>query len=211
MLKTKNLPSMWSYFKTIFFGPKGPVPKIQPLAFRDGLLEFRASEQLRPGRWKVTAPSKIGVMDVSLDVLSYCIEEDIYRAKVADEVFTLDAMRLERRGEFRLGQRIRATSADLPEGEAYTEDISLSGARLVVTDSLVPGDFLTVCFRFDDNVVPSLTLRCEVRWCAPKQGGDYHCGVRFTNMKKPQRIKLKRFIQNRVVMCGSELRGQRRS
>ena len=105
--------SMWGTFKKIFFGPKGPDAKIQPLLYQDGLLAFRASEQLKFGTHKVLAPSRLGEIEVRLDILSYDENEDMYRAQLADEAFTLDALRLERRGEFRLPKSIRVASSRL--------------------------------------------------------------------------------------------------
>lgn len=191
---------MWEQFKSLFFGPAGPLPKIQPLVFQDGLLAFRASEPLKLGKRKVLAPSQNSEFEVEVEVLSFDPAEDTYRGKVADEVFALDAMRLERRGEFRLTQLVRVTSSDLPGYEARTEDISLSGARLTVKDVMKPGEYITATFHFGDPTIPDLELRGEIRWCAPTQAGEYHCGLRFSSVEKADRVKIQRFIQNRVAM-----------
>ncbi len=194
--------SIWGTFKKIFLGPKGPETKIQPLLYQDGLLGFRASEQLKFGSHKVLAPSQLGDIEVRLDVLSYDENEDIYRALLADEVFTLDALRLERRKEFRLPKSIRVASSDLPGYEARSEDLSLGGARLTINGKVTPGDFATITFYFSDGMTPDLNLRCEFRWCAHKKGNKFHCGVRFSSIEKSERVAIKRYIQNQVAMGG---------
>ena len=192
----------WKKVKNIFFGPRGPLPKIQPILFQDGLLAFRASESLKMGKQKVAAPTKTAHMEVEIEILSYDEDEDLYRGKVADEVFSLDAMQLERRGEFRLSQQVRVTSSDLPGYEATTEDISLSGARLTTQRAVKPGEYITLTFHFGDPNLPDLTLRGEYRWCAPLSSGLFHCGLRFSAIKKTERVIIKRYIQNKVAMGG---------
>lgn len=194
--------SMWGTFKKIFFGPKGPDTKIQPLLYQDGLLAFRASEQIKFGTHKVLAPSRLGESEVRLDIFSYDENEDMYRAQLADEVFTLDALRLERRGEFRPPKSIRVASSDLPGYEGRTEDLSLGGARLTINGKVTPGDFATITFYFNDGMTPDLNLRCEFRWCAHKKGNKFHCGVRFSSIEKSERVAIKRYIQNQVAMGG---------
>ena len=190
----------WETIKKIFFGPRGPIPKIHPLMFQDGLLHFRASEKLKLGTRKVAAPTKTAHIEVEVEILSYDEGEDLYRGKVADEVFSLDAMQLERRGEFRLNQRVRITSSDLPGYEATTEDISLSGARLTLKGEVEPGQYATITLHFGDPTIRDLNLRCEYRWCAPLKSGQYHAGVRFSSITKQDRVSIKRYIQNRVAM-----------
>jgi len=191
---------MWETLKKLFQAPSGPPPVIEPIAFQDGLLSFKTDSELKLKRMKVAAPSKLGYIEVDLEVLSYDEKENLYRAKLKDETFSVDAMQLGRRREFRLDVAIPVSSAELKGKPAQTEDLSLNGARLSLPVELKAGEHLGVKLHFGDPNIPDLDLRSEVLWCAPSRKGRYHCGVRFFMIQKGEKKHIKRFIQNRVAM-----------
>lgn len=152
---------------------------------------------------QVLAPGCRGEFQVEVEVVSFDAREDAYRAKVADEVFVLDAMRLERRREFRLNESLRVTSSDLPGYEAITEDLSLSGARLALKKPIKEGDYGVLTLHFQSAVIPDLELRFECRWCAEKSDQSYHCGIKFMSLERAHKQAIKRFIENRIALGGA--------
>lgn len=190
---------MWEKIKSIFLSSSGPTIVIEPLHFRDGVLVFRSPSKLRLSTQKLLAPSKIGDIEVTLKVLSFDEKKKIYRAELDNEVFSLDAMKLQRDGEFRLKVAIGVTSNNLPGGEAVTEDLSLMSTRLTLKKPVEVGAYLPLTLHFRDPGVPDLEISGEVRWCAPRKSG-YHCAVHFIAADKAQRVAISRFIKNRVAL-----------
>lgn len=197
---------MWEKIKALFqSNQQGPPAVIEPIKYEDGLFWFRSQTELKLSRYQVAAPSKMGYFGVDVDVLSYDENSKMYRAKIIEnETFALDAMKIERRKEFRLEAPIAVTSEELSGKKGQTEDLSLNGARLLIGGPLKPGEHIGIKILFNDAVVENLSLRCEVSWCSPTRKGKYHCGVRFFTIDKADRAKIKRYIENRVVMGGKK-------
>lgn len=192
---------MWQKLKELFQGTGGPPVIIQPVSYEDGLLCFKAEKPLKLMRSTVAAPSKVGHFGLQLDILSYDDATQVYRAKVLEnETFALDAMKIERRREFRLDVALPVISEEIAGKKAKTEDISLNGARILMDGPLKVGDHIGLKIQFNDVAVSSLALRAQVQWCAPTRKGKHHCGVRFFMIEKAEKIKIKRFIENRVAL-----------
>ena len=190
---------MLNQLKELFGRLRGSLPPLKPIKFEDGLLHFEAQEGLKLGKTKAQADSKLGTIDLEIDILSYDEEGKFYRAKLTNEQFILDAMQVERRKEFRYDCKIRVASDDIKGQVAVTEDLSLNGARLTVNNELTSGDYLTTEFHFGDPTIKNLKVRSEVKWCSPTKGGKFHCGLRFLSIEKRQKVEIKRFIQNNVA------------
>lgn len=191
---------MWNQFKLFVSAKLGSIPEIQPQVFQDGLLSFHASQKLPMGTVKVLAPTQSGHMEVAIDIQSFDPKEELYRGKVADEVFALDAMRLERRGEFRLPIALRVTSPDLPGRFGRTEDLSLSGVRLTLDGKITPGDYVALTIDLGDPKLPDINIKAEVRWCAEKKEGKYQAGVRFSNLPRDVAKLISQFIKRKVAL-----------
>ena len=190
---------MLNQLKELFGRLRGPLPPLKPIKFEDGLLCFEAQEGLKLGKTKAQADSKLGTIDLEIDILSYDEEGKFYRAKLKNEQFILDAMQVERRKEFRYDCKIRVISDDIKGQVATTEDISLNGARITVNSELTRGNYITTEFRFGEPTIKDLTLRSEVKWCSPTKGKKFHCGLRFISIEKREKVEIKRFIQNDVA------------
>jgi PilZ domain len=193
---------MWETLKKIFQAPSGPPAIIEPISFTDGLLCFKTDAALKLKKTKVAAPSKLGYIEVELEILSFDEATSLYRAKVKDETFALDAMQMGRRREFRLDVKLPVTLMELKGKAASTEDISLNGARLLVPREFERGEHIGIKVHFKNANIPDLGQRCEVQWCAPTRKGQFHCGVRFFMINKAEKSTIKRFIQNYVAMGG---------
>lgn len=191
---------MWDRIKEFFVGGEGPPIIIEPVKFEDGLLKFKCQEKLKLKATKLYAPSKIGHIEVQMEVLSFDKETGTYRGKMKDETFALDAMQMGKRKEFRLETTVPFLTEDVKDKRGVTEDISLSGARLRTSQALKPGSFVGIELKFSDPTIDDLPLRCEVVWCAPTRKGQFHSGVRFFTIEKAQKAVLKRYIQNKVAL-----------
>lgn len=191
---------MWDKIKQIFQAPSGPPVIIEPVSFQDGLLCFKAEKPLKLKKSKAAAPTKMGYMEVEIDILTFDEDSEFYRGKVTDEQFVLDAMKMERRKEVRVDVKVAVTSSDFPGKKCRTEDISLNGARVVIPKKVDQGEHIGLTFHFNDPAVPKMALRCEVKWCAPTRKGVFQIGVRFFTIEKIQRKKLSRFMKNHLTL-----------
>ena len=194
---------MWQKLKELFQGTSGPPVIIEPVSYRDGLLLFKAETELKLVLSRLAAPSKMGYFEVKIEVLSFDEEGGFYRGKIVEnETFSLDAMKVERRKEFRLDVRVPITSPELEGQKAVTEDLSLNGARVLMNGALNKNDYIGLKLHFKDPSVGALPVRAEVMWCVPTRKNKFHCGLRFAMMEKTQRDKIKRFLQNQVALGG---------
>lgn len=193
---------MFEALKRIFSSSSGPPVIIEPVSFQDGLLLFKSEKPLKLTKSRVAAPSKKGFFEIEIEILSFEEKSGLYRGKLKDETFSLDAMQMERRKEFRLDVVVPVTSQDLPGKKAVTEDISLNGARVLLNGPLKTGDHVGLTFHFGDKTLPDQSLRCEVQWCVPTRKNKHHCGVRFFMIEKAQKDIIKRFAQNRMAIGG---------
>lgn len=195
-----DLKDLWHNFKSIFSTPARAEHKIEPVKYQDGLLWFKGPPGIKLGKMKAYAPAKTGFMEVGFDLLSYDEDLELYRCKLNDEQFTLDAMQVERRKEFRLDKAIAVSSKELEYNKAQTEDLSLNGCRLRLEKPIEKGEFIGITLHFKTAACPDLSLRAEVRWCAETQRGRYHAGLRFSSITKAEKGAIKRYIQNAVAM-----------
>ena len=191
---------MWQKLKEIFQTSSGPPVVIEPVSFQDGLLLFKAQSPLKLKKCKVAGPTKMGYMEVEIDVLSFDEEKQVYRGKITDEQFVLDAMQIERRKEVRVEAKVGVVGPDFPGKKCRTEDISLNGARILIPSAVKVGEYISLKFLFNDPAVPDMDLRCEVKWCVVTRKGLYHAGVRFSMIEKPQKAMLSRFMKNILTM-----------
>lgn len=190
---------MWSTLKKFFGQNKGPKPQIRPMVFTDGLLSFRCDTELPLQKVYVMAPTKNGEMEVEIEVMSFDKEDLVFRGKVADEVFALDAMQLERRGEFRLSYGAKVACAEFKGGYGKTEDLSLSGIRIATANELTRGSYLNFAIHLGAPDLETLNIQCEIRWSAQKKNGSFHSGARFVGLQQSDAKKLSRFIKNKVA------------
>jgi len=198
----RYMDKIWVQIKELFSGGSAPPIAIEPVKYEDGLLWFRSEEDIKLKPTKAYAASKLGNIELRIDVLSYNENDKLYRGKLQDETFNLDAMELTRRKEFRFDHAIRVSSDELPGAKVYTEDISLSGARIVIGDAVKPGDIVSITLHLSDPTTPSLNLRAQIKWCAPRRKNTYHCGVNFFTIEKAQKKVLSRYIKNKVAVGG---------
>lgn len=192
---------MWQQLKDLFGGGGSnatPVV-IEPVKFEDGLLFFKAREPLKLKKSKIAGPVKNSYLEFEVDVLSHDEETGIYRGRLLNETFALDAMQVKKPKSIRFEVSVAVTSPNV-KGEMRTEDLALDGCRLLMKQEVERGSHITVNLHWKDPLFQDLSLRSEVKWCAQTRKGLYHCGVRFFMIEKAEKVVIKRYLQNRAAL-----------
>lgn len=192
---------MWQQLKDLFGGggSSGELAIIEPVVFDDGLLHFKAKSSLKLKKTKVAGPVKKTYLEFEIDVLSHDKEAGLYRGKLLNETFALDAMKIRKPKSVRFEVPVAVTSPEV-KGEMRTEDLGLDGCRLLMKEKVERGSHITVNLHWKDPLFKDLSLRSEVKWCAPTRKGLYHCAVRFFMIDKPDKVVIKKFLQNRAAL-----------
>lgn len=176
------------------------APTIEPVEFADGLLAFRSDRTLGFEAMTVTAKTDLGPIQGQVEVCSYDASSQLYRGQVRDTARTLAKWNIPARGTSRLSQAVRVSSPQLPNFFALTEDISVSGVRLLSETALQVGGSLEMSLDLDDPTVPSIKLTGEVRWSSRKADGSYHSGVRFVGIERGHYRTMERYINDRLAV-----------
>lgn len=176
------------------------MPTIEPVEFADGLLAFRSDRTLEFEAMTVTAKTELGPIQGQVEVRSYDASSRLYRAEVRDTARTLAKWNIPARGTSRLSQAVRVSSPQLPNFFALTEDLSVSGLRLLSEKALRVGTTLEMSLDLDDPTVPSIKLNGEVRWSSRKADGTFHSGVRFVGIERGHYRTMERYINDRLAV-----------
>lgn len=192
---------MWQQLKELFGGGGSSAPPvvIEPLTFDDGLLFFKAQEPLKLKKTNIAGPCKKGYLEFQVEVYSHEKDTDIYRGKLLNETFALDAMQLTKPKSVRFEVSVPVTSPDV-KGEMRTEDLGLGGCRILMKHKVERGSHITVNLHWKNPLFQDLSLRSEVKWCAETRKGLYHCAVRFFMIEKPEKVVIKKFLQNKAAL-----------
>ncbi len=187
-------------FKKILSAFSQSVPVIELVEFTDGLLAFRCEKTLPFEPLTVSASTDLGPIAGRVEICSYDPSQRIYRAEVHDAARTLAKWNLPARGTSRLVQSLRVSSPQLPRYFALTEDVSVSGVRLVTDSALRIGVPLEMSLDLDDPAVPTIRLNGEVRWSARKADGSFHSGVRFIGIERGHHRTVERYVTERLAV-----------
>lgn len=101
---------------------------------------------------------------------------------------------LEERDQPRFGHHLKLRCPELPGYEALVYDVSLSGVRLDLHNSVAVGKVLSVELDLDHESAAPLKLDLEIRWVRPV-GHHYEAGARFLNLSAANRHALDRFLE----------------
>lgn len=191
---------MLTKLKKLLFSNLGSSARVELVDYEDGLLSFNSECLLPLERTVVNIKTSFGRVMAEVDVQSYDAVHRVYRAQIVNKEETLDALRVERRGQIRLSKVMRVSSRDLPGFTATTEDISLSGARITTRKPLEKGARLEIKVDLDDASLPPLRLQALVRWNAHKADGSFHSGLEFESTTELQLKTIQRFIDTRLAI-----------
>ncbi len=191
---------MIALFKKLFSGFAPSVPAIELVEFTDGLLAFRCERPLPFEAMNVSATTDLGPIAGRVDICSYDDSQRLYRAEVHDTARTLAKWNIAARGTARLNQSLRVSSPQLPTYFALTEDVSVSGIRVLTDLPLQVGLSLEMSLDLDDPAVPTIRLSGEVRWSSRKADGLFHSGVRFVGIERGQHRTIERYVSERLAV-----------
>jgi hypothetical protein len=103
------------------------------------------------------------------------------------------ARQVEQRGAARVERMLRVSSAQIPNYQGITGDLSTSGAKIRVEGPMAVGEEFDCQIELDDHTVSRLDLVCQVRWCRPD--GDQHLvGVQFVALPRATHSRLAYFV-----------------
>lgn len=188
------------FFKKLLSSFTQSIPVIELIEFTDGLLAFRCERSLPFDVVRVSATTDLGLIAGRVDVCSYDASQRIYRGEVHDTARTLAKWNVPARGTSRLNQSLRVSSPQLPNYFALTEDVSVSGIRVVTELPLQVGLPLEMSLDLDDPAVPTIRLSGEVRWSSRKANGTFHSGVRFVGIERGQHRTVERYVTERLAV-----------
>lgn len=189
---------MLTKLKKLLFSNLGSSARVELVDYEDGLLSFNSECLLPLERTTVNIKTSFGRVLAEVEVESYDNIHKVYRAKILNKEETLDALRVERRGQIRLNKVMRVSSRDLPGFTATTEDISVSGARISTKKPLEKGVAMEIKIDLDDASLPPLRMEARVRWAAHKADGSCHSGLEFIDPTELQLKTIQRFIDTRL-------------
>ncbi len=106
----------------------------------------------------------------------------------------------------RVERHLRVTSHSIPNYQAISEDLSLTGIKLRTDAPMPPGELFEVLIEIDDHTLSQLKLTCEVRWSRPV-GRQAHVGVLFVDIPPGTRARLAYFIQSLTEVEKGVLKG----
>jgi len=176
------------------------APQVEYLEFEDGLLTVRCKKALSFKETSVKLKTSYGTVIARVVVESYDASNDVYRLQVRDRRTIPEQLETERRRERRLKRAVRVTSKYFPQFAGITQDISLSGLRVVTRGGLQAGHEIPLELELDDSYIPTLPLRAKVAWSAKREDGTYHSGLRFSPMSLEAECLIKKYLRTRLAV-----------
>ena len=176
------------------------APHVEFVEFEDGLLAVRSKKVLKFETTSVKLKTSQGTILATVLVESYDPTNDLYRLKLLDREIVLDSLNIERREHPRLPKVLRVTSKQFPGFSGTTEDVSLTGARVVTTGLLEIAHDIQMTIELDDAQIPPLTFYADVAWSAQKFDRSFQSGLRFQALDHDTGILIKRYIVNRLAL-----------
>lgn len=170
-------------------------PRVDFVSFEDGLVLVRCTRPLTPKDTIVKLKATFGTIMAQVEVQSYDERAEVYRLVVLDHELLLSQFEDERRDTLRLPRMLHARSSVFGEEQALTEDISETGARIMVPEPLEPGTVLQLELQLGDW---KLETQAEVRWSANKMDGSSHCGVHFLELSEAQRYNIRCYVEHHL-------------
>ena len=95
---------------------------------------------------------------------------------------------------------MRVTSPKFPGFTGMTEDISVTGLKVVTRELLKTGETIPVNLELDDSQMPTISLHAEVAWSAVKGDHSYHSGLRITDIHPDSEQMIRRYIKTRLAI-----------
>lgn len=188
---------MFQALKSIF-QKGGSLPRVEVLEYGDGLLSFKSQAELPLSNVRVRARSQNGTVDTEIQILSYDVHTEVYRASVNHNDSKLEVLGVDRRIAVRLPLILKVISAEIKGFTCNTEDLSATGARILTDHRMEVGKVLALTVDLDDPSLPPLRVKGEVRWSSQRSDGKFHSGFRFVGLDRLQEKTIQHYIAARL-------------
>lgn len=176
------------------------APRVDFVDFEDGLLTVRSSKPLTSEHSTIKLRASFGTLLAEVTLESYDESAEVYRLKMLDHALVLDNLEAEKRGATRLPKVMPVSSASTPGCQGTTEDISVTGTRVVTKERLQPGEVLDLKLELEGCTPATMTVQAEVCWSGRKLDDTYHSGLRFTGLTNTQILTLSGFMETQLEM-----------
>lgn len=179
----------------------------------DSSILFSSNGELEVGEHSVKA--KVADLSLKCRVHLESTEADLHFGKFLEPKSALEPLaellpkpkvKEEQRAHERIDRVLRVSSSSIPDFQAPTIDISLSGAKIKTKAPIPQGDFLDCTVEFDDITMARLELEAQVRWCR-KAEDEWHIGLEFVDLARDTRSRLAYFIKALESVERGVLRG----
>lgn len=176
------------------------APRVEFLNYEDGLLTVRCKKALSFAQTSVKFDTARGTVVAQVLVESYDAANDVYRVRVLGSESTTNQVAVERRESVRLPKVLRVTSQYIPGFTGVTEDISLTGIRIVTRGPLPVNREIPLILELDDSQAPAMTLKVFVAWTAEKGDGTHQSGLRYVDISEGNLSLISQYVKSRMAI-----------
>ena len=180
----------------------------------DQAILFKAEKNLDPGEHQVHA--QVADQTLKCKVLVESVEAELHYGKFLAPANAFEPLSIllpkpkgteEQRAAPRIERIVRVCSAHIPEFQAVTIDLSLSGMKLHTAGPMEPETFFECEIEFDDHTMTRLSFSAQVRWSRQVEQ-HWEVGIQFVDTPKSTMSRLAYFIKalsevERGVLKGS--------
>jgi PilZ domain-containing protein len=180
----------------------------------DRAILFKSDKDLSRGEHQVQA--QVADQTLKCKVLVESVEAELFYGKFLAPENALEPLSVllpkpkgseEQRSSPRIDRIVRVCSAHIPEFQAVTVDLSLSGMKLSTAGPMEPETFFECEIEFDDHTMTRLPFNAQVKWSRQVEQ-HWEVGVQFVETPKSTMSRLAYFIKaltevERGVLKGS--------
>ena len=180
----------------------------------DRAILFKASKHLKKGEHQVQAQVADQTLKCTVSVES--VEADLHFGHFVGPENAVEPLSVllprpkvseDKRSAPRIDRIVRVCSAHIPEFQAVTIDLSLSGMKLKTAGPMEPQTYFECEIEFDDHTMTRLSFSAQVRWSRQVEE-HWEVGVQFIETPKSTMSRLAYFIKalsevERGVLKGS--------
>lgn len=168
------------------------APLVDFVDLEDGLLTVRSNKKLTAKHSAVKLRATFGTILTQVVVESYDDHQDVYRLQPLNSELLLANLESNRREALRLPKSIPVSIAG---SKGHSEDISVSGTRVVTEIALAPDSEQEITLEFESPEFPALAVKAQVCWSGKKMDASFQSGLRFSGLTQEQRDLIQRFIE----------------
>jgi hypothetical protein len=190
--------------------------KIEIVTFdpEDRAILFKADKALNQGEHQVQA--QVADQSLKCKVLVESVEAELHYGQFLAPENAIEPLSIllpkpkvfeDQRSAPRIDRIVRVCSAHIPDFQAVTIDLSLSGMKLKTTAPMEPDTYFECQIEFDDHTMTRLNFSAQAKWS--RQAEDHwEVGVMFVETPKSTMSRLAYFVKaltevERGVLKGS--------